>query len=582
MTRPPLEQSMVTAADGADTPGDGVDLAAIMAATGEAAFAWDIASDRVRWSGNAADVLGGVGAETLSLMAEFSKLTASGPHPARADVIARTALREPGGSEPYTLQYELAAPSGPIWIEEIGRWYAGADGRAARALATVRAITERHAREQRLARLSTSDELTGELNRFSLIAALETAFEDAARFRTSFGFVLIAIDHLSRINETFGHNGADEAIAELTRRVHSRLRGGDVIGRFSGNKLALILKDCTREQMETAATRFLAAVRDEVVVTSAGTVAVTASAGGVIAPRHARNAADAMGRAQEALDNARRRRHGHFMSWRPSIEIESKRLRNIRATDEIVRALNDRRIEIAFEPVADAVSLGTVFYESLLRIRRPDGELMAAQEIVPIAEKLGLIRLLDHEVLRQVVAELAAAPGLVLSVNISPETTTDPDWWSALDDLLRTNPGVAERLIIEITETVAIQDIDDVRGFVARLKNLGSRIAIDDFGAGFTSFRNLRKLGVDIVKIDGEFIRAMLNSADDRAFTHTMIDLAHRLGLETVAEWVQDEASAALLRGWGCNYIQGHLTGLASLERPWLVHQQNQTHAGAA
>jgi diguanylate cyclase (GGDEF)-like protein len=566
---------MVKAADGAGSPGDSLDFAAIMAATGEAAFVWDIASDRLRWSPNITDVIGDVGAETLACMAEFSRLTVPGPDPGRADVVARMVLREKGASEAYTLQYELTVPAGAIWIEEIGRWYAGVDGRATCAAGTIRVITERHAREQRLARLSTRDELTGELNRSSLIAALEGAFEDAARFRTSFGFVLIAIDHLSRINETIGHNGADEAIAELARRVHTRLRGGDVIGRFSGNKLALILKDCTREQMEVAATRFLAAVRDEVVVTSAGTVAITASAGGVIAPRHARNAADAMGRAQEALDSARRRRHGHFTSWRPSVEIESRRLRNIRATDEIVQALNDRRIEIAFEPVADAVSLKTAFYESLLRIRRPDGELMAAQEVVPIAEKLGLIRLLDHEVLRHVVAELAAAPGLVLSVNISPETTTDPGWWSALDDLLRVNSGVAERLIIEITETVAIQDIDDVRGFVARLKNLGSRIAIDDFGAGFTSFRNLRKLGVDIVKIDGEFIRTMLNSADDRAFTHTMIDLAHRLGLETVAEWVQDEASAALLRGWGCTYIQGHLTGLASLERPWRVRQQS-------
>ena len=195
--------------------------------------------------------------------------------------------------------------------------------------------------------------------------------------------------------------------------------------------------------------------------------------------------------------------------------------------------------------------------------------MLLAPDIVPVAEKLGLIRLVDHRVLELVVAELAASPNVQLSLNISPDTTMDPDWWASIESLMRAHPGVAERLIVEITETVAIQDIDDVRGFVTRLKNFGSRIAIDDFGAGYTSFRNLRKLGVDIVKIDGAFVQNIARSADDRAFVQTLIDLARRLQIKTVAEWVQDEESAVMLRDWGCDYIQGRLIGLASSERPW-------------
>ena len=103
------------------------------------------------------------------------------------------------------------------------------------------------------------------------------------------------------------------------------------------------------------------------------------------------------------------------------------------------------------------------------------------------------------------------------------------------------------------------------------MKDLGCRIAIDDFGAGYTSFRNLRKLGVDIVKIDGAFVQNLIRSEDDRAFVHTLIDLARRLGLATVAEWVQDEETAKILAAWGCDYIQGALIGLASTERPWLA-----------
>jgi EAL domain-containing protein (putative c-di-GMP-specific phosphodiesterase class I) len=219
--------------------------------------------------------------------------------------------------------------------------------------------------------------------------------------------------------------------------------------------------------------------------------------------------------------------------------------------------------------VVDIGSRRPAFYECLMRVKRADGTLLPVNEVVPLAERLGLVRLLDHRVLELVLAELAAAPGLVASLNVSAASIADPDWWGALGTMLRSNDGIGERLIVEITETAAIDDIDDTRGFVARVKDLGCRIAIDDFGAGCTSFRNLRKLGVDLVKIDGAFVQNLRRSDDDRAFVHTMIDLARRLGLQTVAEWVQDEEAAAMLADWGCDYLQGALVGLASDETPW-------------
>ena len=138
---------------------------------------------------------------------------------------------------------------------------------------------------------------------------------------------------------------------------------------------------------------------------------------------------------------------------------------------------------------------------------------------------------------------------------MSPASTTDPDWWSALGALLRAHAGVAERLTVEITETAAIHDIDDTRGFVARVKDLGCRIAIDDFGAGYTSFRNLRKLGVDIVKIDGAFVQNIMRSEDDRAFVRTLIDLAKRLGLEDRRRMGAGRGAAAHARRAGAAII---------------------------
>ena len=199
----------------------------------------------------------------------------------------------------------------------------------------------------------------------------------------------------------------------------------------------------------------------------------------------------------------------------------------------------------------------------------------------PLAERLGLSRLFDLAVLDRVLETLVRHPDAHISLNVSPETAAGPDWLSRFADTLGERPDLGKRLIVEITETVAIRDIEDVRGFVTRLKNHGCRIAIDDFGAGYTSFRNLRRLGVDIVKIDGAFVQNVAGSSDDRAFVQTLIDLARRLELKTVAEWVQDAEAANLLRDWGCDYIQGRFIGLASDVRPWLEGEAAKAVAGS-
>ena len=543
---------------------------AILASLGQAAFVWDIATDSLVWSEHVAAVFPDIPLERLASGAEFSNLIEP-QRSVRSDALGVSPAAQSAEGAPYRIEYGVRAnTSAPVqWIEETGCWFAGADGKPVRVQGIVRVNNEHHARDEQLVKLSRNDPLTGELNRTHLVATLAEIIEEAVRFRNQCAFMLIGIDHLARINDAFGFDVADAVISEVAGRIRARLRGGDVLGRFSGNKFGLVLKNCTVDDMNIAAERFLAAIREEVVPTKSGPVSVTASIGAVSVPRYARSAEEAINRAQETLDASKSRRAGSFSLWRPNVERDAQRRVNIRVTDEIVTALNERRIAMAFEPVVDARGRDAAFYECLIRMEQHDGQILLAPDIVPVAEKLGLIRLVDHRVLELVVAELAASPSVQLSLNISPETTMDPDWWTSIESLMRAHPGVGERLIVEITETVAIQDVDDVRGFVTRLKNFGSRIAIDDFGAGYTSFRNLRKLGVDIVKIDGAFVQNVARSADDRAFVQTLIDLARRLQIKTVAEWVQDEEAAVMLGDWGCDYIQGRLIGLASSNRPW-------------
>jgi diguanylate cyclase (GGDEF)-like protein len=554
-------------------PGRAPDAAEILASIGDVAYAWQVATDELIWSANAAAVLGIADIGELATGRQFAQRVDAGPGQSRADAV----LGEPptpvgSGGVSYQVQYALRRGDGNrLWLEDTGRWYAGPDGKPQRAHGIVRAINERHEREQKLTHLARFDPLTGEMNRASLTEALTASLDDCARFRGSSGFLLIAIDHLGHLNEAYGFDVTEDVIAKVARRIRARLRGKDHMGRLSGNKFGVILTQCTAEELVIAAERLLAGVRDEPVATVAGPVAVTVTIGGINAPRHARTVPEILSRAQDALRAARAKRYGSFHAYQPNIEREAMRRESVRATDEIVAALNERRIALAFEPVVCAGSRDLAFYECLMRVRRPDGQLGHAGEIIPVAERVGLVRMLDHRMLELVVEELAAAPDLRASVNVSPASTVDPDWWKGFASLLRANSGVAERLIVEITETAAIQDVDDARGFVARVKDFGCAIAIDDFGAGHTSFRNLRTLGVDIVKIDGAFVQNIVKSEDDRAFVHTLIDLSCRLGLRTVAEWVQDEAAARLLTEWGCDYLQGALIGLASAERSWVT-----------
>ena len=556
------------------------ETAAAAAQTGVIAYAWTIADDSLRWSAGAAERLRAPDGLPATGR-DFARLVDSAGQPTRYDRIHQALLTDQGNGVAYELEYCFRPRDDAdlrLWIEDSGRWFAGPDGKPARATGTLRVINERHAREQQLSFLARYDGLTGELNRWHLIEVLMRDLNEAVHMRGSCGFLLICIDNLAWLNEGYGFGVGDEVLGAVAERLRRLMRGEDSLGRYSVNKFGIVLKQCTPDELAIAAERLLVGVRSELVETSRGAIAASVSIGGVTAPRHAGTAEEVLARAHDALAAAKARRVGSFMAYRPDPEREAARRNSRELTDEIVSALNERRVSLAFEPVVEARTRSLAFHESLMRVHRSDGSEIATQQLVPIAERLGLIRLLDHRVFEMAIAALTDDPGMTLSVNVSPASIIHSEWWSGLSALLRARRGVAERLIVEITETAAIHDIADTRGFITRAKELGCRIAIDDFGAGYTSFRNLRELGVDIVKIDGAFVRNLTRSADDRAFVQSLLELAHRLGLQTVAEWVQDEEAAAILTEWRCDYLQGALVGLAS---PRLLTQEPQPPAAA-
>ena len=165
------------------------------------------------------------------------------------------------------------------------------------------------------------------------------------------------------------------------------------------------------------------------------------------------------------------------------------------------------------------------------------------------------------------IAALHKYPEARLSLNVSGTTATDPRWYPQITEMLASNRGVTDRLIVEITETVALGDLQETLRFVEQLRELGCAVAIDDFGAGYTSFRNLRLLGVDMVKIDGSFIQNLGSQAEDELFVRTLIDLAKSFGITTVGEWVGDEKTAKILESAGVSYMQGYFFGAPELTK---------------
>ena len=543
-------------------------------------YEWDIASDQIVWSSNAAQVLGIPNMPTINSGKHFASLLDPGNVTNRYETVMNSGQVDEGEGVSFQLQYRLL-PRGRdtehgIWIEDTGRWFVGAHGGPARVVGVVRNIDERYKREEQLNYLSSYDQLTGLINRSRLAEALQQSIASAELYRMSCAFMLVAVDNLAMVNDAYGFDVADQVIAAVSQRLKGVLRAGDTIGRYAGNKFGIILTNCSEADMQVAAQRLLRSVRDTVTETDAGPVSATVSVGGLTLPRHGRSGDEAMVRAEESLDRAKAKHRDSFVAYKHSQKRESVRKRNIMLADEIVSALNGRRLAIAYQPIVSADSKEPALYECLLRLIKPDNEIVSAGHLIPVAEQLGLVRLIDHRVLELAVETLEENKDARLSLNISGMTATDPRWLSNLAAYISAHRNAAERLTVEITETVALQDLEEISEFIGKLRDMGCRVAIDDFGAGYTSFRNLKTLEVDMVKLDGSFCENLSDNKDNQFFVRTLIELAQNFNLKTVAEWVEQDCDADILQGFGVDYLQGFLYGSATVEPPWATSDGDQ------
>lgn len=521
----------------------------VLTSIGEIVYDWDIATDDLDWSANAGEVLGLPDMAPFATGAAFGLACEDAGGRTRHDAVLDTTGEDAAGSGiAYSARYALRLPGAdePVLVEDTGRWYADEEGRPAFAHGVMRIVRAQASR-------------AAPTPRAGFLESLRADVIEAGRAKRPMTLIVAALDHLESIDAEHGAEIAEAALAEAQRRIATVMRRRDRYALYASNRMAVALLSCAPDQAQIAVERLRSAIADQSFETQRGAIRLDVAFGAASAPLHATDAPALLRRAEEALA-ASRRAGSAYVVYRPGLDRSGESDPSRRELD-IVAALNERRLVAVRQPIVSAADRTPVYGEALARIRGADGRLIGATDIVPRIERAGLVPLLDARMLEIAVAHLAANPAERLAINVSPRTLASGDWLPTISAMLAAHAGVAERLVVEVTETVAVDDPEAARRRLDAMKALGVAIALDDFGAGHTSFRLLRAFPVDILKIDGVFVQNLARSPDDRFFVRTLVDLAHHLGIATVAEWVEDEASAAMLASWGVDYLQGDLFG---------------------
>jgi len=471
-------------------------------------------------------------------------------------------------AEVFNHEYWIRDDAGQfVWIQERAVATHGHTGKPMRLTGVVRNIDARKKTEEEVSFLSNHDALTGQHNRLRLRESLEHVIAQSLITGAQGGLLLVGIDKLNEVSDVYGEDTADAIVLAAARRIEDGMRTGDVVGRVGFDRFAVVVGNCNRDELANVAHRFLSAIRETPISTPSGAMTITASIGISVFPSDASSARTVVSHADNALRAARRLGCDCYLDYAEVPEHTRTERPELVIVEKVKQALKDDRFKLAFQPVVSAETGAVEFCEGLARMIDPEGNVIAAGGFVPVIEQM---RLIDRRVLELGLDALEHNPDMHLAINLSGMTAVDPVWLRMLEERLQGRRDLACRLILEITETVALDDVDESSRFVSTLTQFSCRVALDDFGAGFTSFRHLRTLNVAIVKIDGSFVRDIVSNPENLLFVRTLVNLAKGIGLKCVGEWVETAEEAALLKQEGVDFLQGWHCGKPEVDPDWL------------
>ncbi|MCZ6859616.1 MAG: EAL domain-containing protein [Alphaproteobacteria bacterium] len=541
-------------------------LRGALAGSGDLAYAWDLESDSIDWLGRVDEIFGISAANSIAYGREFHRRI----NPDDLLIRRRALAGHIATGAPFECEYRIRAENGDIvWVHERGAARLSTAGEPEHLSGTLRVVTGRKADEARLEYQANYDETTGHFSQARLREALDQALVYSRRYGVEGAFLSIGIDSHSIILEAYGGATVDAVILALGQRIERVVRESDVIGRMASDSFGVVISNCPPDQLTTVADKLLAACDESPVQTASGPVHLKISIGGVVFPELGQSAHDAIAQADLARREAKVSPGASYASYHYSEKQQQTSRHKVEVAEQVMRALKTGNLVFAYQPIVTARGHQVNHYECLLRKIESNGSVTAAAAFMPIVERLGLIREIDRFVLETAVGQLREHTDVSFAINVSALTASDRSWLRLLFALLRNEGDVAERLVIEITETMAMQDIEETANFVAQVRDLGCGVALDDFGAGHTSFRHLKALAVNTVKIDGAFVQGVSENLDNQLFVRTLLGLAKGFNLATIAECVETEADASTLTEQGVDLLQGYFFGKPSIEPPW-------------
>jgi diguanylate cyclase (GGDEF)-like protein/PAS domain S-box-containing protein len=430
-------------------------------------------------------------------------------------------------------------------------------------------VTERIHYEQHLTFQATHDTLTGLANRTLFADRVEQAISHAQRYGQYVAIVLVDLDHFKYINDTLGHGVGDQLLKVVADRLSDCVRGIDTVARMGGDEFALILTQLhSSDETEAVLQRITASIASPYLLENHESL-ISCSAGASFYPKDGVNAEELLKNADTAMYQAKALGRNTYQFYQ---RVMSERLsQRLSLETQLRHALEREEFFVQYQPQIDLQSQAIVGVEALIRWQHPDLGLVPPSWFIPLAEEIGLILPIGEWVLHTACAQASKwnADGgspLRVAVNLSAHQLQHKSLGSTIDSVLQLSALDPSFLEVEITESVIVDDVGIVIRLLRKLKDRGVSIALDDFGTGYASLSYLKRLPIDVLKIDQSFVRGIDVDNHDAALTRTVIALASSLGLRTVAEGVEMNSQADLLKAWGCNSAQGFF-----LHRPMSV-----------
>ncbi|MDE2436495.1 MAG: EAL domain-containing protein [Sphingomonadales bacterium] len=422
-------------------------------------------------------------------------------------------------------------------------------------------VTEQRESSDKIAHMARYDTLTGLPNRMMVTEALGEAMRYADQWRTRCAFLMIDLDRFKAVNDTLGHLLGDQLLAKVSERLRSIVSDNELCGRLGGDEFAVVVRDASDHTRVERVARAVIEVLSRPYEIDHHTLYIGASVGSAIGPRDGSTVETLMRNADLALYRSKEEGGGQHFGYEPELHALAEERRKLEFS--LRRALERDEFVLNYQPVVDAADENIVSFEALLRWNSEEHGLVSPAKFIPLAEDTRLIVPIGEWVLREACREAVRWPGNVkVAVNVSGEQLLDTHFIQSVVSALHQTGLAAQRLEIEVTESIFVRDAITARAALEQIMALGCGIALDDFGTGYSSLAYIRNLRFSTIKVDRSFVQgAATGSPESLAIIRAVVAMAESLEMSTTAEGVETEAELHVIRQLGCRKIQGYYYG---------------------